>query len=653
MRSSTARRVTARRALVTIGAAVLTVPFIATSAFSAPSGARAAIAGTVPSWAKSSAAVGSPAASTQVSFHVVLQLRDAAGAAKLAQAVSSPKSSSYGHYLTPVAFNAKYAPTASSVAKVESFLKSSGISVTGVAAGNRWVEAKGTVAQINAAFGTTLKNYRFKGKTLRGASSALTMPTSVSGLVMGFSGVSQSLAAPAGATPVNDNGTTPSDLLPPFANCSAYWDQYEQTMPLAYGKTSFPTPGCGYGPADIRAAYGLQKAENKGDTGKGVTVAIVDAYASPTALADVNYISDAWGEPEMTPGQYTETTFGPFNDDDICGGQQGWNIEESLDIDSVHGVAPGANIHYIGAQNCDTGLDDAMNYIVQNHAADLVSDSWSNLGEDGLGDEVSIEHSIFLQGALEGIGFYFSTGDDGDNVELGGLSSPEPDYPASDTLATAVGGTTLAVNSDGSYKFETVWGPKLDRVNFATSPSSYSMPLPGDMLVDIGGGNLLSDGGAGGGVSALFTQPWYQAGIVPNKLAKLNGKTAMRVIPDVSMDADPETGLIIDYAGGFYQYGGTSLSCPLMAGLQAVASQNRIFPIGFANPLLYTLSQTGVAFHDITNPKAPIGMASQSGKTLFTLGLDSSLTMAKGYDDATGIGSPNGSWFLLGEAILP
>ncbi len=656
MRSSNARRVTARRALVTLSAAVLTVPLVATSAFSAPSGARAAIAGTAPSWATSNHVVGSPSSSTRITFNVVLPLRDAAGAAKVAAAVSNPKDASYGHYLTAAAFNAKYAPTAASVKKVSDYLKSAGIKVTGVGAGNRWVVGNATVAQVNAAFGTTLHNYSYKGKTLRAPASALTVPSSIAGLVFGFTGITQTIAKPAssgfGSTPVNDAGT-PSDAQPPAAPCSAYWDQYEQTVPLAYGKTSFPTPGCGYGPADIRAAYGIQAAENKGDTGKGVTVAIVDAYASPTALQDVNDYSDLYGEPEMAPGQYTETTFGPFNDQDICQGEAGWNVEESLDIDSVHGVAPGANIHYVGAQNCDTGLDDALNYIVQNHVANIVSDSWGNLGEDGLGDEVAIEDSIFVQGAAEGIGFYFSTGDDADNVELGGLTKPEPDFPASDPSVTAVGGTTLAVNQNGSYKFETSWGPDLDRVNFATSPSSYLLPLPGDLLVDIGGGVYTSDGGAGGGVSSLFAEPWYQKLAVPAKLAKLNGGKAMRVIPDVSMDADPETGLIIDYAGGLYQYGGTSLSTPLMAGLQAVASQNRRFPIGFANPLLYGLDLTGVAFHDVTNPKSPIGMASSSGKTLFTLGMDSSLTMTKGYDDSTGLGSPNGSWFLLGEALLP
>jgi len=662
MRSSTARRATARRALVTLGAAVLIVPLVANSAYSAPSGTRSAIAGSSPTWAHSARVVGSPSASTRISFNVALPLRDAAGAAAVSAAVSDPKSSQYGHYLTASAFNARYAPTAASISKVESYLKSTGIKVTGVGAGNRWVSASATVSQVNSAFGTTLRNYSYKGKTLRASAGNLSIPRSMVGLISGFSGISQSIVTHAGltggkqvnaaGTPAAEGSATPSDAAPPAAACSAYWDEFEQTLPKAYGKTSFPTRPLSPWLTAERNAYGIQSAVSHGDNGRGVTVAIIDAYASPTALSDVNDWATQYGEPTMKAGQYTETTFGPFDDDDICGGEPGWNTEESLDIDSVHGMAPGANIHYVGAQNCDEGLDDAMNYVVQNHVANIVSNSWGNLGEDGLGDEVAIEHSIFVQAAAEGIGFYFSTGDDADNVELGGLASPEPDYPSTDPDVTAVGGTTLAVNKNGSYKFETSWGPDLDRVNFATSPSSYNLPLPGDLLVDTGGGVLTSDGGAGGGVSALFTEPSYQKLAVPSKLAKLNGKTAMRVVPDVALDADPETGLIIEYAGNLYQYGGTSLSTPLMAGLQAVASQNRRFPIGFANPLLYTVNLLG-GIRDIKPPSSPIGMASTSGKTLFTLGMDSSLTMTKGYDDSTGLGSPNGALFLLGEALLP
>src|SRR5262249_50525102 len=270
------------------------------------------------------------------------------------------------------------------------------------------------------------------------------------------------------------------------------------------------------------------------------------------------------------------------------------------------------------------------------------SNSYGFTGEDGLGDEVATEHSMFTQAAIEGIGFYFSSGDFGDNVAHFGLPHPEPDFPASDPLVTAVGGTSLALTPANGYLVETQWGNLIDPVNTATSPNSYTVPLPG-----------VFNSGAGGGVSALFTEPVYQKGTVPNSLAKLNGKTAMRVVPDVSTDADPETGLGMIFRGAPVTIGGTSLACPLFAGVQALASQGRAFPIGFANPLLYTIGHIPSTFHDVTTPASQLAMMTVSGRTLIAMANDTSLTATRGYDDTTGIGTPNGPGFLTFERIIP
>jgi len=626
--------------LIVVSATVLTVPLIASSAFSAPN-SRTALAGSSPSWATGQA-VGAPAAGTKISFNVVLKLRHAAAAEQLAANVSNPKSKSYGQYLTASQFNARFAPTAKQVGAVRGFLSGAGLQVSGVAQGNRWVSASGTVRQIESAFGTTLKNYSHNGKTLRAPDRALTVPSSIAGIVSGVLGISQtaSLRQPNIASP-NAGGKVvgPKDAQPPRAACSTFWDQHEQIAPLAYGKTSFPTNNCGYTPTQIRTAYGVQSAVSHGNNGAGVTVAIIDAYASATMLTDANAYADAVGEPEFAAGQYTETQLGPFDLQDLCG-PDGWNEEESLDVEAVHGLAPGANVHYVGAKNCDTGIDDAINYVIQNHVANLVSNSYGFFGEDGLGTEVATEHSLYLQATLQGIGFYFSSGDSGDNVAFG-APHPEPDYPSSDTLVTAVGGTDLAVTSSNNYLFETSWGDDLSSVNFATSPSSYVTPPPGNFIF-----------GGGGGVSALFTEPLYQKLAVPNSLAKLNGSTAMRVVPDVAAVGDPETGFLIDFRGTFLTIGGTSLSCPVFTGIQALASQGRLFPIGFANPLLYILGLTGLTFHDVKAPASTVAMMTQSGRSLLTLGQDSSLTATNGYDDTTGLGTPNGPALLLAERLL-
>jgi subtilase family serine protease len=615
--------------LALLTASVLPTALLVQTASAGQSPSRLALPGTSASWTAKARVVGTPSAKQAITFDMVLRLHNGARAKALASAVSNPKSARYGHYLSAARFNTRFAPRAAQVSKVESFLRSQGIKVNGVAQGNRWVSATGSVAQIQRAFATTLRTYAYHGRTLRASTGALSVPAALRPSLLGVLGVSQTASL-----------RKPADALPTPSTCSTFWDQHEQTGPPAYGKTSFPTPNCGYTAQQMRGAYGLQSAENKGNTGKGVTVAIIDAYGSASMLSDSDALSASQGEPQLTKSTYTETLMQPFVNQTECGGEVGWNEEESLDVESVHAMAPGAKIHYVGASDCDTGIDTAVNYVIQNHVADIVSNSYGFAGEDGLGSEVATEDSMFVQAAVEGIGFYFSSGDDGDNTVIG-APHPEPDFPASDPWVTGVGGTSLAINSNNSYKFEAPWGNFIDPVNTATSPSSYTSPLPGSFL-----------SGAGGGVSALFKEPIWQKLDVPKKLATLNGSTPMRVVPDIASDADPETGFLIEIQGQTVQIGGTSLACPTIAGVQALAEQGRRIPLGFATPSLYLLGLVPGVMHDVKAPASQLAMMTISGRTLISMGLDTSLTATKGYDDTTGLGTPNGSAYLLGERLI-
>jgi subtilase family serine protease len=332
--------------------------------------------------------------------------------------------------------------------------------------------------------------------------------------------------------------------------------------------------------------------------------------------------------------------FKPFDETTECG-QLGWYDEQTLDVEAVHAMAPGANIMYVGAQDCGDGLDTAINWIVQTDAASIVSDSWGMDGEDGLGTEYAVESKMFLQAKAEGIGFYFSSGDNGDNKLLQKTATAQPDYPASDANVTAVGGTSLGINANGSYGFETGWGTDVDKVNFGTTPATYASAVPGTFKF-----------GAGGGTSKLVPQPSYQVGAVPDSLAQVNGSLRMRVVPDVAAVADPYTGFAVgETVNGIFTvdpFGGTSLACPLFAGLQALASQGRSVPIGFANPLLYSLPKA--AFHDVTAPAHDIALASTDGSEIVTLGRDSSLTTTSGFDNITGRGSPIGPVLIVDES---
>ncbi len=635
------------RAVVALGVGALIVPMLQGTATAATAPARAALPYATPNWTAQAPVNGTPAATEQVSVRVGLQLRGGNAAQGVADSVSNPNSASYGHYLNPAQFQAKFAPTAATVKAVSNYLASNGVRVSGVASGNLWINATGTVAQLNKTFGTTLRTYSVNGKSLRAPSGKVTLPASIAADVTTVSGLSdkvtqrapqtervvdQSVAKPNAKVAGSGKTATP----PPASKCSDYWGQYQQTLPKADGKTRFNTYICGYSPAQLRTAYDTKAAVKSGNDGHGVTVAIIDAYASPTMLADANAYAKTFGEPTFKSGQYTETTFTPFNKQDECAGEAGWNGEETLDVEAVHGMAPGANIHYIGAQNCDDGIDAALNYVVQNHTADIVSNSYGNQGEQVPADEVALEHNIFVQAAAEGIGMYFSSGDNGDET-INGLT-PQPDYSASDPNVTAVGGTSLLLDKNAKRVVETGWESSLDFVDYSGTKAAYSDALPGDFVF-----------GAGGGTSTLFAQPWYQKGTVPAGLANVNG-SAMRVVPDIAADADPYTGFYIgettDGAFGISAIGGTSLACPLIAGIQALASQNRTFAIGFANPLIYAASSK--AFHDVV-PHSPIRFASVSGGYLGTFEEGDTQYSRYGYDNITGRGVPVGPTFIKSE----
>src|SRR6202023_4004878 len=124
-----------------------------------------------------------------------------------------------------------------------------------------------------------------------------------------------------------------------------------------------PWTNCGYTPRQIRGAYGVSKS---GKTGKGVTVAIVDAYASPTMLSDANQYAKVTGDKPFAAGQYTQDLASVFTNTapDQCDAA-GWYGEQTLDVEAVHGMAPGAHILYVGASDClDSSLVQALNYVV-------------------------------------------------------------------------------------------------------------------------------------------------------------------------------------------------------------------------------------------------------------------------------------------------
>lgn len=571
--------------------------------------------GSSPQAAATAPRVGSVASNSRIDFQVDLKLANQAGAAALAQAVSTPGNALYRHFLTPSQWEARFSPSISTVDTVSAFLKSSGFTVGSASADRMEIPASGTAHEVEQVFGTSLGYYRVHGNTVRLASSDLSVPADVAGVVAGVTGVSESLAQPdstTGAAPAAGSPSgTPATHIPQPAGfrvappCGTYYGQQTDSTLPAYGNGYAADPPwavCGYTPPQFRSAYGLTGP----DDGSGVTVAIVDAYASPTLLSDAQrYASDNDPSNPLNSSQFSELLSQSFTDTKQCGAN-GWFGEQTLDVEAVHSTAPGANILYVGAQSCTTpGLNDALRAIVDGHLANVISDSWGDSGGDLLdssSDRTSTDQ-ILEMAVTTGISVLFSSGDSGDEYTTLGVVTP--DYPASSPYVTAVGGTTLQIGSDGSRTGEFGWSTARSffcnadwaAVGGCTTGQEGTW-LPPDLALD---------GGSGGGTSYVYPQPNWQEGVVPASLADANGSTPMRVEPDISMDADPATGMLVGETQTFpdgvyydtYRIGGTSVASPLFAGVVARADETAGGSLGFLNPALYSLDGNSGALYDI------------------------------------------------------
>ncbi|HEX4058527.1 MAG TPA: protease pro-enzyme activation domain-containing protein, partial [Galbitalea sp.] len=465
-----------RAAAVVAGAATLIALSFAGAAPAAAS-SRTAFPGSKPAWATSATDSGTPAADTSVEGEIYLPLRNEAGAEALATAVSTPGSPLYRHSMSPSAWIAKYSPTKADSKSLVRYLLSQGVTIISVPKSREYVVFRGTADQLNNIFDAKLQTYSHSGRQLIAPSQAPSLPSSIAGLVSAIS-IDQSRflthpdsiaqgSIPAPKSPQSFTKKAPAVSTPGYvvnAPCSAYMGQNIATIPSAYGMTKVDTTNCGYTAAQLRSGYGLQSLSNRGVNGAGQTVAIIDAYASPTIKKDVNTFSVNAGEPKLKNGQYSQIVPSPssFRDQALCQDPSGWQIEQTLDTESVHGLAPGANILYVGGYNCGGGLDIAASTIIDNKLATIVSNSYSDATEALPPDVVAGENEIYVQAAGEGIGMYFSTGDDGDLTDLG--ETAQPSFPATDPFVTGVGGTSLGLDKAGNIAFETGWGDQLDQI---------------------------------------------------------------------------------------------------------------------------------------------------------------------------------------------
>jgi subtilase family serine protease len=354
-------------------------------------------------------------------------------------------------------------------------------------------------------------------------------------------------------------------------------------------------PGGGYTPSELRTAYDMNSLISSAN-GSGQTVAIfeLDGYKS----SDVNTYLSQYG---LGSAKYSNVLVDGATNTAGSGA-----IEVELDMEVVSAIAPGATQKIYIGPNSTSGVNDTYNRIVTDNLAKVVSTSWGECEAAAGNSELATLDNIFKQGAAQGQAFFAASGDSG--AYDCNNNSLAVDSPADDPNVVGVGGTTLNTGSGGTYSSESAW----------SNPSDTQRSPNG--------------AGGGGGISSYFARPSYQSG--PNLT------NANRMVPDVSADADPNTGYSVycsvSAAGcsGWLSVGGTSAAAPLWAGLAAdtnqyLSAQGKA-TLGSASAILYQLyntSQTYSAYHDIT-----------AGNNLY-------YSATTGYDLATGIGSPD-AWNL-------
>jgi subtilase family serine protease len=404
---------------------------------------------------------------------------------------------------------------------------------------------------------------------------------------------------PADVTPGATSGTTPgSSACPDDAGLS------------------FPA----YSPKQMRIAYGVEALCQKGDTGKGQTVIVIESFGSPTLQQDIDTFSQRFNLPHVTLD--IRAPLGPTHFDYSNSDMTGWAVETALDVETIHAMAPDAKIVVLTSPVSETegvqGLPEFRQleqYAVDNHLGTIISQSFgaSELSlNDAAGQAELAKWNSFFQQATtqQGMTFVASSGDGGatdyanaPDAAAGRLAHVRSiGFPADNPWVLAVGGTRLTLQ--GSSVQEVAWSE------------------------------------SEGGFSQFYAEPSYQKTLPSANQGQLNNQ---RGVPDVAGSADPRQGLAIYFhtspnSGIWQPIGGTSASAPLWAGMLAVGAQMAGHPLGFVNPAIYKIGTSDKAaqdFRDITS-------GNNSQPQVGVQGFDA----VAGWDPVTGFGSPKADKFL-------
>ncbi|MET9076485.1 S53 family peptidase [Streptomyces sp. NPDC004232] len=375
-----------------------------------PHAARAAVTGDVlKGLDRHATRTGDVAAGKRISVAISLTPRGGKALDTFVARVSDPHSASYGHYLTKGQFAARFGRTDAEVEQLRHYLRSQGVTVGTVHSGNLLVDASGTAAQLEKAFGTKLSTWKdaTSGRSFYANDTAPTLPSSIASIVSDVAGLNNRLQL---------HRQAPSTVRPHNG------------------------PGGGYTPAQLKGGYNVSGTY----TGSGQKIALLefDGFQQSNITAyDNNY---GLGSPAPTV-QKVDGGSGALGD-----GQ----VEVELDIEVLHAIAPKANVTVFEGPNSDAGEVDTYQAIVDS-GIPTTSISWGAAESARTTSGINAVDAVFKAGAAQGLGFYAASGDSGsDDAGDGGTSV---DYPASDPYVTGVGGTKLTVTSSNAFSKEVAW----------------------------------------------------------------------------------------------------------------------------------------------------------------------------------------------------
>jgi subtilase family serine protease len=540
----------------------------------------------------------------------------------LLKQLQTPSSPNYHKWLTPEQYASQYGLTENDLAKVVTWLQDQGFTVEQAARSRNSVAFSGTAAQVQTAFQTSIHNYVVNGVARYSNSTEPSIPSALSGVVLGIRGL---------------NNYRPR---PKVIRRSAYLGPKPNYTSSVSGNHYLV-------PADLATIYDIQSLYNEGLTGSGQKIAIMGQ--TDIVMNDISEFRANVGLPDNLPTIVTIPSYVSIT-------STGDLTEADLDLEWSGGVATAADIIYVNAGDSTNGAFDSLTYAIDQDVAPIISMTYGACEPDVGATDISTIQSTLAQATTEGITILAAAGDDGatdcDNnnpeapsdIAVMGLAV---DFTASSPNVTAIGGSEFS--GDSAAGANTYWAG----TNNSTTMGSALSYIPEVVWNDTATDEELS--ATGGGASMFFTKPPWQTGTgVPNDDA--------RDVPDVSLTASPDedpylicssdylntdTSATADCSSGFRAtdgtldvVGGTSAATPSFAGIMALLEQKVGSKQGNINEVLYPLfAKDGSAFHNITNgnneepceaatPDCPNG-----GQIGFVAGT--------GYSQTTGLGSVN------------